>query len=59
MLPNFSYVRVKSIKEAIEHLAAEGAMLHAGGTDLLGCLRDEVLDVKKLSVSAHWMRCMA
>lgn len=42
MLPNFSYVRAKSVEEAVERLSAPGALVHAGGTDLLGCLRDEV-----------------
>lgn len=40
MLPNFSYVRAKSVGEAVRLLALRGARLHAGGTDLLGCLRD-------------------
>jgi xanthine dehydrogenase YagS FAD-binding subunit len=48
MLNNFSYVRPKSLKEAIKQLSSSGAGLHAGGTDLLGCLRDHVFDVKKL-----------
>ncbi len=26
----------------------EGAYVHAGGTDLLGCARDEVFEVEKL-----------
>jgi xanthine dehydrogenase YagS FAD-binding subunit len=42
MLPTFSYVRPTSVEEALEAGATEGAMLHAGGTDLLGCLRDGV-----------------
>jgi len=43
MLPNFSYIQAKSIPEAIRCLAADGARLHAGGTDLLGCLREGIL----------------
>jgi xanthine dehydrogenase YagS FAD-binding subunit len=42
MLPNFRYVQAKSVKDAVKHLAAPEAMVHAGGTDLLGCLRDHV-----------------
>jgi xanthine dehydrogenase YagS FAD-binding subunit len=42
MMPSFSYVRPRSLDEAIRQLAAPGAHLHAGGTDLLGCLRDGV-----------------
>jgi xanthine dehydrogenase YagS FAD-binding subunit len=42
MLPAFAYVRPRSLPEAIKHLAAGGARAHAGGTDLLGCLRDGV-----------------
>ena len=48
MLNRFSYVRPKSLEEAIKHLFSDGALVHAGGTDLLGCLRDHVFDVKKL-----------
>jgi xanthine dehydrogenase YagS FAD-binding subunit len=48
MLTNFSYVRPKSLKEAMKQLSSPGAGLHAGGTDLLGCLRDHVFDIKKL-----------
>jgi xanthine dehydrogenase YagS FAD-binding subunit len=32
----------------VNHLASGGARLHAGGTDLLGCLRDNVFSAKKL-----------
>jgi xanthine dehydrogenase YagS FAD-binding subunit len=46
MMPEFSYVRPKSLKEAIEHSSSEGARLHAGGTDLLGCLRDGVFPAR-------------
>lgn len=48
MLPNFSYVRAKSVSEAVRALAAPGARLHAGGTDLLGCLRDGVVKADKV-----------
>ena len=48
MLANFSYTRPKSLKEAVKQLSSPGAGLHAGGTDLLGCLRDHVFDVKKV-----------
>ena len=42
MLPNFSYVQARDVQEAVRLLGAEGARVHAGGTDLLGCLRDGV-----------------
>jgi xanthine dehydrogenase YagS FAD-binding subunit len=46
MLKSFSYVRPKSIDEAIRLLSTGGARLHAGGTDFLGCLRDHVFEAK-------------
>src|SRR5512143_214499 len=53
MLPNFSYVRAKSVSEAVRALAAPGTRVHAGGTDLLGCLRERVLTADKVvSLSA-------
>jgi xanthine dehydrogenase YagS FAD-binding subunit len=42
MLPSFAYVRPTTIKGATFHLAGGEARIHAGGTDLLGCLRDRV-----------------
>jgi len=48
MLSNFTYIRPKTLKEASTHLTAEGACLHAGGTDLLGCLRDHVFEINKI-----------
>jgi xanthine dehydrogenase YagS FAD-binding subunit len=48
MLTNFSYIRPKSLKESMKQLSTPGAGLLAGGTDLLGCLRDHVFDIKKL-----------
>src|SRR5512137_692450 len=53
MLPNFDYVQPKSLKAAIAHLSDPGAVVHAGGTDLLGCLREHIFPVKKVvSISA-------
>jgi xanthine dehydrogenase YagS FAD-binding subunit len=48
LMPNFPYVRAKSLKEAIQHLSSDGARIYAGGTDLLGCLRDDIFGAKKL-----------
>jgi xanthine dehydrogenase YagS FAD-binding subunit len=41
-MPYFTVVKVKSLREAIDQLSSGGARVHAGGTDLLGCLRDDV-----------------
>jgi len=43
MLPSFAYLRATTLAEAVRHLDRPDACLHAGGTDLLGCLRDGVL----------------
>ena len=48
MVPSFAYVRPTSLREAIDQLSTEGAIVHAGGTDLLGCLRDGVFHAQKL-----------
>jgi xanthine dehydrogenase YagS FAD-binding subunit len=48
MMPQFSYVRPETLEEAIQHLNEEGAYAHAGGTDLLTCLREQLLDVRKV-----------
>jgi xanthine dehydrogenase YagS FAD-binding subunit len=45
MVPSFSYIQARSVDEAIRYLSLDGARAHAGGTDLLGCLRDRVFDV--------------
>lgn len=47
-IPNFTYVRPKSLKETFQHLSAGNALIHAGGTDLLGCLRDGVFTTEKV-----------
>ncbi len=43
MLSKFSYKRARTLSEAVEAVRQPGACLLAGGTDLLGCLRDGVL----------------
>lgn len=48
MMKNFAYVRAGSVAEAIKALASQGAYIHAGGTDLLGCMRDRVFSVEKV-----------
>jgi xanthine dehydrogenase YagS FAD-binding subunit len=48
MLSPFSYVRAESTKEAVNHLSTDGARIHAGGTDLLGCLHDHVFSARKI-----------
>jgi len=53
MLPPFSYVRPRELQEALSHLEAGDAAVHAGGTDLLPCLRDGVIRSGKIvSISA-------
>ena len=53
MLPKFTYVRPDKLNDTVKHLGTPGAAVHAGGTDLLGCLREGILDVDKLvSLSA-------
>lgn len=42
MLGQFTYKRAVSIQEAVEAAGRPGAHILAGGTDLLGCLRDNV-----------------
>jgi xanthine dehydrogenase YagS FAD-binding subunit len=53
MLPRFAYIRPRTLKEAINHLAEKGAHAHGGGTDLLPCLREQLFEVRKVvSISA-------
>ena len=44
MVPSFSYIRARSLDEAIRYLSLDGARAHAGGTDLLGCLRERIFN---------------
>jgi xanthine dehydrogenase YagS FAD-binding subunit len=48
MIKNFAYVKAGSVAAAIKALGAKGAVLHAGGTDLLGCARDEIFPVERV-----------
>jgi xanthine dehydrogenase YagS FAD-binding subunit len=48
ILPNFAYVQPKSLKETVQLLSSGGSRIHAGGTDLLGCLRDDIFGAKKV-----------
>lgn len=48
MLPAFAYVRPTTLAEAARLAGRYGARVHAGGTDLLGCLRDRVLGAETL-----------
>ena len=48
MMPDFAYVSVDSLKDAIKQLSSPGAKIHAGGTDLLSCLRDDIFPVEKI-----------
>lgn len=48
MVPSFSYVRAKTVADGVRQLATPGARIHAGGTDLMGCLRDGVFRADKL-----------
>jgi xanthine dehydrogenase YagS FAD-binding subunit len=48
MIGQFTYVKAKSISDAVRELATPKAVIHAGGTDLLGCLRGEVFEAEKV-----------
>ena len=48
MIPHFTYIRPQTLQEAISQLSSPEAKLHAGGTDLLSCLRDQVFGARKV-----------
>jgi xanthine dehydrogenase YagS FAD-binding subunit len=52
-LPHFTHIRPKSLADAVGHLRSPKARILAGGTDLLGCLRDRVFDAEKLVSIGH------
>ncbi|MDX2438515.1 MAG: xanthine dehydrogenase family protein subunit M [Acidobacteriota bacterium] len=43
MLPKFTYARPSTLDEVLAVLDDRPALIHAGGTDLIGCLRDRIL----------------
>ena len=47
-MPQFTYVRPKSLDETFRHLSTGNARIHAGGTDLLGCLHDGIFAAEKV-----------
>jgi xanthine dehydrogenase YagS FAD-binding subunit len=53
MLPKFNYVRPATIHEALAVLNDRPALIHGGGTDLMGCFRDGVVQADTVvSISA-------
>lgn len=48
MLQKFTYAKPASLREAIRLLSGPGTRIHAGGTDLLGCLRDQIFTAEKI-----------
>jgi xanthine dehydrogenase YagS FAD-binding subunit len=53
MINKFDYIKAESLKSAVGYLSSDkDVRIHAGGTDLLGCLRDNVFGASKL-VSLH------
>jgi len=48
MLPKFSHIRPTSIREALAVLEEKDGLIHAGGSDLIGCLRDGVFTTDTL-----------
>ncbi len=48
MMNNFSYVKPGTVAAAVKALSTKGAAIHAGGTDLLGCIRDQIQPVDRV-----------
>jgi xanthine dehydrogenase YagS FAD-binding subunit len=48
MLPKFSHVKPGSLRQTLAVLETKNARIHAGGTDLIGCLRDGVFTTETL-----------
>ena len=48
MLPKFTYVRPTTVNEALAVLDDRPSLIHGGGTDLLGCLREGVFSADTL-----------
>jgi len=48
MLPKFTYVRPTTVNEALAVLNDRPSLIHGGGTDLLGCLREGIFSADTL-----------
>jgi xanthine dehydrogenase YagS FAD-binding subunit len=48
MIPSFEYARARSVNDAIALLSAPNSRIHAGGTDLLGCMREGIFPVGRV-----------
>ena len=48
MMPTFQYISVKRVEDGVKQLSTAGSKIHAGGTDLLGCLRERIFPVEKV-----------
>ncbi len=48
MIQSFQYISVKRVEDGVKQLSSRGSKIHAGGTDLLGCLRERVFPVEKV-----------
>ncbi len=48
MIPPFKYLRPGTLEDALAALSAKPSRLHAGGTDLLGCLRSGIIQAERL-----------
>ncbi len=48
MIQSFQYISVKRVEDGVKQLSTPGSKIHAGGTDLLGCLRERIFPVKKV-----------
>lgn len=48
MFGNFTYRRPEKLAQAVEELKTSDARVHAGGTDLLGCLREGIFPAEKV-----------
>ncbi|MCC6590620.1 MAG: xanthine dehydrogenase family protein subunit M [Bryobacterales bacterium] len=53
MLSQFAYRRAASVKDAVAAAGHPNARILAGGTDLLGCLRDRVMEAGSLVSISH------
>jgi xanthine dehydrogenase YagS FAD-binding subunit len=48
MIKNFAYAKADTTAAAVKALSTKGAVIHAGGTDLLGCLRENIISADRV-----------